>query len=297
MHKDQSAKSLDGQTAQSLPPRHLEPSEARRGGAGMEGGPPRSLSGGSSPAGCSELYVGYLPVPPTYLRFLRTAAPVLAMLFVAGAVAWAISYRSPGTGVWDTAQVREFTGVIHARPYAMIHTTDVDGSPRSMLLVQEGKHGAAEIGAAFDGKQTRVRGFVLERDGHRILELSGSPERVVSDASMEMDPSLRCEPAGRVTLRGEIIDPKCYFGAMKPGEGKVHKECATLCIAGGIPPMFLVRKNGSAPDYYLIADHDGNGAGPAILPYVADPVEVSAELEQCGDLRILKLDPAALRRL
>lgn len=245
----------------------------------------------------NELYVGYLPVPPTYLRFLRTAAPVLAMLFAAGAVAWAVSYRSPGNGVWDTSQMREFAGVIHARPYAMIRTTSDDGSLRTMLLVQEGKHGAAEVGAAFEGKQARVRGFVLERDGHRLLELAGRPELAVSDASMEMDPSLRCEPAGRVTLRGEIIDPKCYFGAMKPGEGKVHKECATLCIAGGIPPMFLVRRQGGAPDYYLIADPDGNAVGRAILPHVADPVEISAELEQCGDLSILKLDPAAIRRL
>ncbi len=287
MHKDQPAKTLNEQTARSLPP--------CQGGIG--GGPPLSLSVRPSNAGGNELYVGYLPVPPTYLRFLRTAAPVLAMLFAAGAVAWAVSYRSPGKGVWDTSQLREFTGIIQARPYGMIRMVEDDGSPHTMLLVQEGKHGAAEIGAAFDGKQARVRGFVLERDGHRLLELSGTPELAVSDGSMETAPSLRCEPAGRVTLRGEIIDPKCYFGAMKPGEGKVHKECATLCIAGGIPPMFLVRKAGDVPDYYLIGDPGGNAAGRAILPYVADQVEVSGEVEHCGDLRILKLDPAAIRRL
>ena len=41
--------------------------------------------------------------------------------------------------------------------------------------------------------------------------------------------------ADNVTLKGEIIDPKCYLGAMKPGGGKTHKACAMRCIAGGIP--------------------------------------------------------------
>ena len=243
-----------------------------------------------------EIYVGYLPVPPMQMRFLRTGATVLAFLFAAGAVAWAISYRSPGNGIWNTVQVREFTGVIHARPYAMIRIVEGKGPPRTLLLVQEGKRGAAEIGAAFDGQAARVRGHVLERDGRRILELA-EPTRPISLDQDTIDSlTFDCKSMGPITLSGEIIDPKCYFGAMKPGEGKVHKECATLCIAGGIPPMFLVRHPGTEPDYYLLADPSGRAADRAILPYVADSVEVAGEVESCDDLLILRLNVDSIRR-
>jgi len=259
-----------------------------------------------------ELYVGYLPAPKIYRRFVRIASPALAIAFAFGAIAWGISYFSPGKGIWDTSQVREFTGIIHARPYAMIRVLEVDESPHTILLVQEGKRGAVEIGTAFDGKAARVRGFVLERDGHRLLELTSPPEPISPQklAASEdplfpdagngfdaMESAHRCEPAGSVTLIGEIIDPKCFFGAMKPGQGKVHKECATLCIAGGIPPMFLVRRANHAPEYYLLADPNGSALGQFILPYIADPVEISGQVDRCGDLRILKLNPASIHRL
>ena len=41
-------------------------------------------------------------------------------------------------------------------------------------------------------------------------------------------------------VKGEIVDPKCFFGVMKPGEGKPHKDCAIRCILGGIPPVLKV---------------------------------------------------------
>ena len=31
---------------------------------------------------------------------------------------------------------------------------------------------------------------------------------------------------GEATYRGEILDSKCWFGAMQPGQGKPHKSCA-----------------------------------------------------------------------
>ena len=41
---------------------------------------------------------------------------------------------------------------------------------------------------------------------------------------------------GPVTVSGEIVDSKCFLGVMVPGAGKTHKECASLCLRGGIPP-------------------------------------------------------------
>jgi hypothetical protein len=47
---------------------------------------------------------------------------------------------------------------------------------------------------------------------------------------------------GPITVRGELVDSKCYLGVMNPGHGKVHRDCAARCIGGGIP-LALVPEN------------------------------------------------------
>jgi hypothetical protein len=44
-----------------------------------------------------------------------------------------------------------------------------------------------------------------------------------------------------IEVRGEIVDSKCFLGVMVPGSGKTHKDCASLCLRGGIPPALYVR--------------------------------------------------------
>jgi len=88
-----------------------------------------------------------------------------------------------------------------------------------------------------------------------------------------------------VTLRGEIVDAKCYLGAMKPGDGRTNKECATLCVRGGIPPMLVHQTAEGRLGYALVAGIDGRAVGGVgepggfLLPLIAEPVEVEGELE------------------
>ena len=82
-------------------------------------------------------------------------------------------------------------------------------------------------------------------------------------------------PLGGATLAGEIIDPKCYFGAMKPGEGKIHKACATLCLRGGIPPMFMTTDEQGRHVYYLLTKPDGRGSNHDKLQRVPVSGEVN----------------------
>ncbi|HKQ48952.1 MAG TPA: hypothetical protein VJZ71_12850 [Phycisphaerae bacterium] len=247
-----------------------------------------------------ELYVGYLPVPSRQRHFLRRVAPLLVMVLIIAGVTWALTFRSPGNAVWDTSGVRTFEGVLYEHPYPMVRIADeaITGGARTMLLVNQGKHGAAVTASGFDGRAVRVRGFTLERADQRLLELETEK---IETLSPESGASLygRLEPTiakkGSHTLRGEIIDPKCYCGAMKPGEGKTHKECAVLCISGGIPPMFADRSHEPAK-LYLLADPRGRAVDERILPYVADDVEITGEIEERGDLTVFKIDPATIRR-
>ncbi len=249
-------------------------------------------------ASSNDLYVGYLAVPRRQRRFLWMLVPagLWALLAASALIAW--SQPGAGSGVWDNATARAFTGVIVGNPYPMLYADDRgDGTPGFLLLVEMGKHGAHRA-AAFDGQRVRLSGWLLHREGRVMLELEpGDRGIAVTVAGTE----LRSPPApmdlGPVSLPGEIVDSKCFLGAMKPGHGKTHKECATLCIAGGIPPMLVSHDTRGNRTFYLLANESGGPLDRAALPYIADPVEVTGQLERRGDLLVLRLHATAIHRL
>jgi hypothetical protein len=261
-----------------------------------------TATGTRRPADRPEFYVGYLPVPMRLRRWLRRLIPLLAGTLLIIAVLWSGSFRSPGRAVWNTRELRELTGLAVARPYAMVRVADATapGGVRSVLLVQEGKRGAADLLAELDGKPVRARGHILQRDTQQLLELVPGGLMAI-DALPVADTrrlhDITAEPIGAVTLRGEIIDPKCYLGAMKPGEGRTHKECAILCITGGIPPMFVTYDPSGRRSYYLLTGPNGGPADPGIRPFVADPVEVRGHASRLGDLTLLVVRPDDFSRL
>lgn len=252
-----------------------------------------------------EFYVGYLRMPAGLTRFLRWTAPMLVTAALATAWSLSRSQNNPGDGVWhDDAE--SLVGRLSTAPYPHIRILsrqrgDAAQSIETVLLVSEGKHGGGERVAGLDGRIARVRGTILERDGRRLLELADT-DAVTAGESIPESQATRLAvhtgvTIGPVTLKGEIIDPKCYSGAMKPGEGKAHKECATLCIAGGIPPMFVTLDAAGKRSYYLLTDPSGQALDDRILPFVADAVQVSGLLERRDDLQVLRINPADIRRL
>lgn len=258
----------------------------------------------------SDFYVGYLAMPRRLAGFLRWIVPAAGVAVLALGWFAAASQSDPGDGVWrDAAQ--SLVGRVSATPYPLIRVRS-DGGARpveTVLLVSEGKHGGGERVAALHGRIARVRGTILERDGRRLLELADGDALAPVEAVSVDDGARLTESAasgstslGRVMLRGEIIDPKCYSGAMKPGEGKAHKECATLCIAGGIPPMFVTLDSAGKRTYFLLVDADGHALEGRVLqdhvlPFVADAVEITGELEIQEDLAVLRIDALSIRRL
>ena len=78
---------------------------------------------------------------------------------------------------------------------------------------------------------------------------------------------------GEVQLTGEVVDSKCYFGVMNPGNGKVHRDCAVRCISGGIPPAFLVRDASGRTETLLLANWK-----PEFLNHIAEPVAIRGRL-------------------
>lgn len=244
-----------------------------------------------------EMYVGYLPVPRGQRVFIRRFVPVVVGVLAAVGVLWARSQPSPGRGVWDAGHTTQLRGTLMARPYPMLLTSNEDGEPEFVLLVERGKHGARHAQARH-GLAVVAAGSTLKRDGRRMLELDPAESSLAADSAAAKAPPLPApRSVGRVTLRGEIIDPKCYLGAMKPGEGKTHKACATLCIRGGIPPMFVTRDDAGRVTYYLLQSPDGGPADPAIHPFIADPVQITGDWSTSAGMNFLSIRAADIRRL
>ncbi len=248
-------------------------------------------------------YVGYLRMPKRLRAFVTTV--VVVLLLGAGAVALVATTQqpAPGDGTWDLSEKIKVTGTLTTEPYAMLTVPGKPGAPpRQFLLVTMGKVGGAGLDLPATDDAVSITGYPIARGAAGTVLLTvESPE---DDVAVSGKPVIARDPVpvalGTATLDGEIVDPKCYFGAMKPGQGKVHKACATLCIQGGIPPMFVTTDADGAPAYYLLVDEQGHGlrgeALHALLPFVADPVRLTGQRERVGDLLRLRIDPRMIER-
>jgi hypothetical protein len=143
-----------------------------------------------------------------------------------------------------------------------------------------------------DGQVVSLDGSLIYRDGKIMIEVR--PNSILADGAGSPG---RAVSLGMYTLRGEIVDSKCYLGVMKPGNLKPHKACAIRCISGGIPPVLCVRDGEGRALYVMLAGPGGEPINAALLDFVAESIAVTGEVERRDDLLMMKLDPAMIRRL
>src|SRR6266513_1903853 len=105
-----------------------------------------------------------------------------------------------------------------------------------------------------------------------MARLSPSPIQRFSDSTNPVR-------LGQQTLVGEIVDSKCYLGVMNPGQLTTHRACAIRCISGGIPPVLLVRQKDGPAIYLLLVSADGKPVNRQVLNMVAEPVEITGDVE------------------
>jgi hypothetical protein len=256
-----------------------------------------------------EFFVGWLQTPQGYVRFLKPVVLTMLLVGVVAAGTLAFFQRDPGTGQWDDEKVVTLRGIAFTKPYAMLRVPGEKAGdpPRTYLLVEDGKFGALPRVSKFvqdrsEGVPVEVKGTVLHREDRLMLALEegDSGMRLLNEAEGNELPVVGWTAlkvlTESITLRGEIIDPKCYLGAMKPGGGKTHKACAMRCIAGGIPPMLVTRDTNGREAFYLLVGIDGGVANEAVYPFVGDRVEIQGRLEQQYDVLILKVAPRDIQR-
>jgi hypothetical protein len=244
-----------------------------------------------------EFYVGYLPNAPRVLGKIVTR--IAASILLAGtAVGALLIFNQPAFAPsrFEAGKYRDYEGVIEEWPYPILVADSA-----SFLLVAPGKYGVTEAVRGLQGMSVRLKGSLVERARDRMLVVP--PGSVVTDGSIVTDTArpLKLAPSitdlGPITLRGEIVDTKCYLGAMNPGESKVHRDCAVRCISGGVPPAFLARDVSGEVKILLLVGADGRALDKEVLRYVAEPLELSGYLLRAGSTLTLKADPTQFRRI
>jgi hypothetical protein len=194
--------------------------------------------------------------------------------------------------------VKDFEGTIRARPvpFLLIEKPEKNnGLPtfERLPLVATGKHGFDADG--FDDRRVKLKGTLIYRDNLQMIEVADGTVEKSSESLFPVEE--KPESLGKFTLQGEIVDSKCYLGVMNPGQTKPHRDCAALCLRGGIPPLFIVKDlSGNVSELWLISDK-GASVNQAILDFVAEPLEISGEVSRVGDQLFFKIDPPQINRL
>ncbi|WP_394750829.1 hypothetical protein [Spongiimicrobium salis] len=245
-----------------------------------------------------DFYVGYLDhVAPNTKKLLKRFVAVTFMILLGIAAVFALTQNKDKNSAFDFDTSTKITGVYHEMPYPMLRVQTSENSYKNILLLGFGKWGANPYLAKIRKQETPLSGSVLSIEGNLIyyngktlLQITDEEKITVLEKPKTSNlPTLNALVA-QMELEGEIIDPKCYFGVMKPGKGKIHRSCAVLCISGGIPPVLATTDKNNISEYYLITDTEGNAINEAILPYIGKPALLTGTIVQLEDWHQLRLN-------
>lgn len=252
-----------------------------------------------------EFYIGYYPdAPKNIATTVKIVVAILAAIVVLVAVIITHSEKQMPTSQFEYGTLTELEGVVYSQPVPMLRVltgTDVNGQAiyKSILLVNFLKHGAAPLLDAYKKRgmteaqsTVKLRGTLIYHDGVTLMELTEEENALVSiKQTTSPVAALQRDNLGDTELKGEIVDSKCYFGVMKPGEGKPHRDCAIRCISGGIPPAFVVKNNKGEAQYMLLVGQNGEPINQQVLTFVGLPVHLKGQLEKMADWYVLKVNP------
>ncbi len=252
-----------------------------------------------------DFYIGWRDeLPAANQRPVKQFVIVALIISLLLAILLVIGQRGFASSIFELGQLTDLTGVYTATPVPMLQI-EQNEKQQSILLVGFGKHGAEatiaameeEQGTLLEGKQVTFKGTLIYYQDRTVMELTKGAASLVALQEGTSSIASQVEDYGFRTLRGEILDPKCALGVMKPGYGKPHRSCAVRCIAGGIPPILRMTALDGATNYCLVKGPEGEKINTELLPYVADQLRLCGRLERIDDWLVFYLDPQDILRL
>ena len=251
-------------------------------------------------------YIGWMPKSAgEYRGFTRLVIFALVVVCVFVAALLVSNQRGFSSGVYERTNITELEGLLIAKPFPAIKTffgKDIYGNPvtKTILLVNKGKFGADSLVARMikssgNDVWVKVKGRLIYNHGAALMELANEDSAIHTMETLSKAtkiPEVKIMELGNTTLHGQIVDPKCYLGVMKPGEGKPHSDCAIRCIAGGIPPLLKIRNDQGEETFFILRGENGETINKQVLPYVGIPVAITGTVESADDWFIVKLNPS-----
>lgn len=241
-----------------------------------------------------DFYIGYLPKAPDNLKgwLLKTVLGIflfgLTVLMI-----FLFNYEKSSNSTFEYGIYKELTGRIYKGPIPVIKVS-TQNSSKNIVLVNYGKKGVLGIlnqleeslMGGLENYEITLKGSLIYYDGITVFELSESDKSVIDIKPATANSIRSREDLGKLTLTGELVDSKCFFGVMKPAFGKIHRSCAIRCIAGGIPIAVSDNEGG----YYFVA-------GNEIMKYIdliGKDVKIEAQAYRLDNIKYLNIQDIAL---
>jgi len=247
-----------------------------------------------------EFYIGWQgQAPGSIASHTRKVVVTLGIILIALAGILALAQRTIGVASFEWGTLKTFSGILKLSPYPHLLTPrpGQNTGPSTYYLVAPFKFGLkADNLAALDGKAVTLKGTLVYRGKDTMIEARPESIRPTEAATAGIAASAPIS-LGQQTLIGEIVDSKCYLGVMNPGRLPPHRACAVRCISGGVPPILLVRQNEGPSLCFLLVSSSGSAVNKQVLDMVAEPVLITGEVVQQGELLMLYADPATYRRV
>ncbi len=243
-----------------------------------------------------EFYVGYANQMGKKTKRTITSFLIVIIGLVSLGVFLFAFYQNPFTNsTFELNTISKLEGVYHESPYPMLRVQLAENSYKNVLLLGFGKSSVnpyinelMDAQGDLNGSALSIEGNLIYYNGKTLIQITDEEKVTLLNSSKTSVP--KNENMGAIELEGEIIDPKCYFGVMKPGLGKIHRSCAIRCISGGIPPVFATTDKQGQTQYYLLTDIKGNALNKEVLPFVGKPSLLKGNIEKSEDWNLLKID-------
>lgn len=241
-----------------------------------------------------EFYIGYLPSSPNMISsFIKWVIPLMLTFSLIIAIVLCLGQRDFATSEFEYGVETSLSGILMKSPVPHLRISLGKNSQgqelfQTVLLVGSGKCGLDEEIQKFALKTSVIiKGFLIYGDGKALLQVNDVKDILPNDKILVSDATPRQAVSDKnyTSVTGEVTDPKCYFGVMKPGEGKPHRSCAIRCIAGGIPAVFKTNSS----DYFLLLNENMQSLNSDVLSIVGDQVNLDGEIIELDDWRILKV--------
>jgi len=248
-----------------------------------------------------NFYIGWSDeTPKSYLKKAKLFFAITLLSMISIGIIYVNNQEGYIDSIYEYGTIQEYSGYLVEHPVWGLRVEE-GGEIKTIPLVGFGKMGPEstlskmmETHDLMEGTMVTLRGMVFHYQDKYWMELTEMENSLVSVGEDRMlDRSIKME--GRMTVEGEIVDPKCFFGVMNPAVKAVHRSCAIRCISGGMPALLAVREEGKFVDYYFIHGNEMEKINDRLLPYVGVPIKLTGEMASYDDWKSIVIDPKDLQ--